>query len=221
MQADFGPIVPPGAIETATLPEESSAYTRVFAALQLLGGGLELIVAGGALLAPEPTGGARGWSIVARTGLLPGQATEAILLPSQAGGAADRAVLSLAAPQRHGIFRWRGQLQPRDGRIHSHGRRSQSTRHLWRRLHYHGLRPRRSGDCRASQSAKPINGVLTAASLMVIAGWLVWAGSGAGHLPKASIWLWLGAFFVSCSPLVGIGIVAVRDAFRARKAKRG
>jgi hypothetical protein len=30
--------------------------TRVFAALQLVGGGLELIVAGGALLAPEPTG---------------------------------------------------------------------------------------------------------------------------------------------------------------------
>lgn len=30
--------------------------TRVFAALQLVGGGLEVIVAGGALLAPEPTG---------------------------------------------------------------------------------------------------------------------------------------------------------------------
>lgn len=30
--------------------------TRVFAALQLVGGGFELIVAGGALLAPEPTG---------------------------------------------------------------------------------------------------------------------------------------------------------------------
>lgn len=30
--------------------------TRVFAALQLIGGGLEVIVAGGALLAPEPTG---------------------------------------------------------------------------------------------------------------------------------------------------------------------
>lgn len=34
----------------------SCGTTRVFAALQLLGGGLELIVAGGALLAPEPTG---------------------------------------------------------------------------------------------------------------------------------------------------------------------
>ena len=33
-----------------------AACTRVFAALQLLGGGFELIVAGGALLAPEPTG---------------------------------------------------------------------------------------------------------------------------------------------------------------------
>jgi hypothetical protein len=30
--------------------------TRVFAALQLIGGGLEVFVAGGALLAPEPTG---------------------------------------------------------------------------------------------------------------------------------------------------------------------
>ena len=30
--------------------------TRIFAALQLVGGGLEVIVAGGALLAPEPTG---------------------------------------------------------------------------------------------------------------------------------------------------------------------
>lgn len=30
--------------------------TRVFAAMQLVGGGLEIIVAGGALLAPEPTG---------------------------------------------------------------------------------------------------------------------------------------------------------------------
>jgi hypothetical protein len=34
----------------------SCGVTRVFAALQLIGGGLELIVAGGALLAPEPTG---------------------------------------------------------------------------------------------------------------------------------------------------------------------
>jgi hypothetical protein len=34
----------------------SCGVTRVFAALQLLGGGLEVIVAGGALLAPEPTG---------------------------------------------------------------------------------------------------------------------------------------------------------------------
>lgn len=34
----------------------SCTVTRVFAALQLVGGGLELIVAGGALLAPEPTG---------------------------------------------------------------------------------------------------------------------------------------------------------------------
>lgn len=34
----------------------SCGATRVFAGLQLLGGGFELIVAGGALLAPEPTG---------------------------------------------------------------------------------------------------------------------------------------------------------------------
>ena len=32
------------------------AVTRVFAALQLVGGGLELVLSGGALLAPEPTG---------------------------------------------------------------------------------------------------------------------------------------------------------------------
>jgi len=35
---------------------EPSNLTRVFGAVQLLGGGLEIILAGGALLAPEPTG---------------------------------------------------------------------------------------------------------------------------------------------------------------------
>ncbi|MBV9488950.1 MAG: hypothetical protein JO069_04390 [Verrucomicrobia bacterium] len=37
-------------------PSESCTRTRIFAALQLVGGGLELIIGGGALLAPEPTG---------------------------------------------------------------------------------------------------------------------------------------------------------------------
>ena len=37
-------------------PVESCTTTRVFAALQLVGGGLEFIIGGGALLAPEPTG---------------------------------------------------------------------------------------------------------------------------------------------------------------------
>lgn len=35
---------------------DNCGTTRVFAALQLLGGGMEIIVGGGALLAPEPTG---------------------------------------------------------------------------------------------------------------------------------------------------------------------
>jgi hypothetical protein len=37
-------------------PVDSCTSTRVFAAVQLIGGGIELIVGGGALLAPEPTG---------------------------------------------------------------------------------------------------------------------------------------------------------------------
>lgn len=37
-------------------PSESCTTTRIFAALQLIGGGIELIIGGGAVLAPEPTG---------------------------------------------------------------------------------------------------------------------------------------------------------------------
>src|ERR1043166_3749842 len=37
-------------------PPESCTRTRVFAALQLIGGGMEFIIGGGAILAPEPTG---------------------------------------------------------------------------------------------------------------------------------------------------------------------
>jgi len=37
-------------------PNEGDTTTRVFAALQLIGGGIELFIAAGALLAPEPTG---------------------------------------------------------------------------------------------------------------------------------------------------------------------
>jgi hypothetical protein len=39
----------------APITPNSCGMTRVFAALQLVGGGIELIVGGGALLAPEPT----------------------------------------------------------------------------------------------------------------------------------------------------------------------
>jgi hypothetical protein len=45
---------PAGASNTNALM--GCGVTRVFAAMQLVGGGLEVIVAGGALLAPEPTG---------------------------------------------------------------------------------------------------------------------------------------------------------------------
>ncbi len=41
---------------TPITPSESCTTTRVFAALQLVGGGLEFIIGGGAILAPEPTG---------------------------------------------------------------------------------------------------------------------------------------------------------------------
>ncbi|MBR0801754.1 hypothetical protein JQ615_41165 [Bradyrhizobium jicamae] len=51
-----GPVVPPGTLSSGVVIEEASGLVRVFAAVQLLGGGLELIVGGGALLAPEPTG---------------------------------------------------------------------------------------------------------------------------------------------------------------------
>jgi hypothetical protein len=37
-------------------PSESCTTTRIFAGLQLIGGGLEFVIGGGALLAPEPTG---------------------------------------------------------------------------------------------------------------------------------------------------------------------
>jgi hypothetical protein len=48
--------VPPAAPNTGTLSDDGCGVTRLFAAVQLLGGGIEIIVAGGALLAPEPTG---------------------------------------------------------------------------------------------------------------------------------------------------------------------
>ncbi len=41
---------------TPITPSQSCTTTRIFAALQLVGGGIELIIGGGALLAPEPTG---------------------------------------------------------------------------------------------------------------------------------------------------------------------
>jgi hypothetical protein len=41
---------------TPITPSESCTTTRIFAALQLIGGGMEFIIGGGALLAPEPTG---------------------------------------------------------------------------------------------------------------------------------------------------------------------
>jgi hypothetical protein len=50
------PVAPPAALDGAAAASGSSGLTRVFAAVQLVGGGLEIIVAGGALLAPEPTG---------------------------------------------------------------------------------------------------------------------------------------------------------------------
>jgi hypothetical protein len=51
----FGdPIVPLAAPQSDALLD--CGMTRAFAAVQLVGGGLEVIVAGGALLAPEPTG---------------------------------------------------------------------------------------------------------------------------------------------------------------------
>jgi hypothetical protein len=46
--------VPPVSPNTGAMVD--CTVTRVFAALQLIGGGLEVFVAGGALLAPEPTG---------------------------------------------------------------------------------------------------------------------------------------------------------------------
>lgn len=49
-------IVPPVSPSTGAFDTSDSGFTRVFAAVQLVGGGFELIIAGGALLAPEPTG---------------------------------------------------------------------------------------------------------------------------------------------------------------------
>jgi hypothetical protein len=154
--------------------------TRVFAALQLLGGGLEVIVAGGALLAPEPTGAtkvlgaivmlhgidtlqasartgpeslasARGWSILARTGLRPGQATEVILLPSAANS-------SFVVVQPMGIFSRRSR---RDGHRIS--------------------------------TMKPERIVLLVAWLLLAAGFMTWLAGGADLMASVGIWLWVGA----------------------------
>lgn len=48
--------VPPVAPNTGVLAPEGCGATRFFAALQLVGGGMELFVGAGAVLAPEPTG---------------------------------------------------------------------------------------------------------------------------------------------------------------------
>jgi hypothetical protein len=58
VSANIGPIVPPAQLNNGNgvVTVAPSGLTRVFAAVQLVGGGLEIIVAGGALLAPEPTG---------------------------------------------------------------------------------------------------------------------------------------------------------------------
>ena len=56
VRINFGPIVPPPTLATGVVAPDGSGVTRIFAAIQLVGGGLEILVAGGALLVPEPTG---------------------------------------------------------------------------------------------------------------------------------------------------------------------
>ncbi len=53
----YNPITrsPSSSANPASASDDGCGMTRVFAALQLVGGGIELIIGGGALLAPEPT----------------------------------------------------------------------------------------------------------------------------------------------------------------------
>lgn len=62
------PVLPQGvsaAPNVTPITPDSCGVTRVLAALQLVGGGIELIVGGGALLAPEPTGATKVIGVVA------------------------------------------------------------------------------------------------------------------------------------------------------------
>jgi hypothetical protein len=68
----------PGAAQLVHLTNADAA--AAIRGSQTLGLGRSTIYAG-----PEALADARGWSIVARTGIMPAQATEAILLPSEAG----------------------------------------------------------------------------------------------------------------------------------------
>lgn len=64
------PVLPQGtsaAPNVTPLTPNSCTSTRVFAALQLIGGGVELFLGGGALLAPEPTGVTKVIGVVAFT----------------------------------------------------------------------------------------------------------------------------------------------------------
>jgi hypothetical protein len=70
--------VGPGAAQLVHLTNADAA--AAIRGSQTLGLGRSTIYAG-----PESLANARGWSILARTGIMPSQATEAILLPSEAG----------------------------------------------------------------------------------------------------------------------------------------
>lgn len=70
--------VPAGSAQLVHLTTADSA--AAIRGSQMLGLGRSTIYAG-----PESLASARGWSIILRTGLRPAQATEAILLPSEAG----------------------------------------------------------------------------------------------------------------------------------------
>ncbi len=64
------PVLPQGtssAPNATPMTPDGCAATRVFAALQLVGGGVELFLAGGALLAPEPTGATKVIGVVVLT----------------------------------------------------------------------------------------------------------------------------------------------------------
>jgi hypothetical protein len=62
---------------------------------------------------------------------------------------------------------------------------------------------------------KPITAVMAITGAMGVGGAVVWIASGQSSLPRATEWLWLGAFVVSCLPLLLLALDAIYRFLRA------